>query len=112
MFYDYWLTKTESDQFDRLGKMLGVIWDRADVEKDAEQEERGRRTAPDRISIPLTLAMEPGIQEQVKKMMGKKLGIRPPKWAKGDELVDLFETPRDAFMGFVDSFVRPKVVGK
>jgi len=108
LFYDHWLRKVEEERFDQLGKMLGVLWDREDVE--AVQEKKQFR-APNRISIPLALAIEPGLQEQIKKMFGRKLGIRPPEWAKTTELVDLFETPREDFLGFVDAFVRPKVIG-
>lgn len=89
--------------------MLGVIWDRDDIEESRNQKPL---KAPNRIALPLTLAIEPGLQEQIKKMFGRKLGIRPPEWAKTTELVDLFETPREDFIGFVDAFVRPKVVGK
>lgn len=108
LFYEHWLRKVEEERFDRLGKMLGVIWDRDDVEESREQRSH---KVPNRIALPLTLAIEPGLQEQIKKMFGRKLGIRPPEWAKTTELVDLFETPREDFIGFVDAFVRPKVVG-
>ena len=112
LFADYWQTKEVEDQFERLGQMLGLIWKRDDMESAKEKRTKIKRRAPDEIFIPLTMAIEPTIGEQVKKLFGSKVGINAPAWAKSEDIVDLYDTDKDTFLNFVKSFVRPKVVGK
>ncbi len=111
---DFWQTKVAEEQYDRLAKDLGVIWDKADYhEQMVEAKEKKARSSPERIRLPLAMMIAPGIKEILKNTFGSKLGILPPKWAATSEFVELYDnTDKDQFLNFVRSFVRPKVVGK
>jgi len=52
--------------------------------------------------------------ETVRKTLGKKYGNEPPAFAKDrkSEFVNLFDMPKDEFLNFVGTFIRPKVVGR
>lgn len=108
---DFWQEKVEEEKFDRLAKDLGVLWLREDVQARMDAMDEPQNTTTDRIKIPLALAIEPSIDKLLRESFGRKLGIAPPEFAKTGEVVDMFEAPREAFMGFVGSFVRPKIVG-
>lgn len=94
--------------------MLGVVWKRDDIEELREQETSNRpRKAPDELFIPLSLVMEPSLQDHIKKMFGRRVGIDAPDWAKKGELVDLYEeTNQEGFLNFMGQFIRPKIIGK
>jgi len=109
---DYWQTRVEEDRFTHLKKILGVLWEREEVEAMRDRG-GGKHTAPNELFIPLAAILEPSLTEHIQKMFGSKVGINAPTWAKRDEIVDLYEeTDRDQFLNFVGSFIRPKVVGK
>jgi hypothetical protein len=113
MFADYWQTKVAEDQYEHLGQMLGLIWKRSDMDEAKEKMNKVKRRAPDEIFIPLTVAIEPSITEQVKKMFGSTVGILPPNWVKAADVVNLYDvTEKDEFLNFVKMFVRPKLLGK
>ena len=113
VFMDYWQTLVEEEKFTELKRMLGVHWTRDDVESAKDRGGGKKRTAPNELFIPLAAILEPNLMEHVKKLFGSKVGINAPTWAKRSEIVDLYEeTDRDAFMNFVGSFIRPKVIGK
>lgn len=111
---DYWQLHVERDQLRDLGKFLGVIWERDEVEAINEQEHsRKKWTAPNELFMPLAAILEPSLHEHVKKIFGRKLGIDAPQWAKRDEVVDLYEeTDREGFLDFIKTYIRPKVVGR
>lgn len=113
-FIDYWQLQVDRDRLRDLGKFLGVIWERDEVEAVNEQEiSRKKWTAPNELFMPLATIIEPTLTEHVKKMFGRKLGIDAPQWARRDEFVDLYEeTDQEGFLNFIQQFIRPKVVGK
>jgi len=113
-FMDFWQTKVQEDQYNRLVKDLGIVWEKADYHAQMVESEKKttERETPDIIRLPLAMTLAPEIQEMLKSTFGRKLGILPPKWAATSEFVDLYESDKDHFLNFVRAFVRPKVVGR
>ncbi len=111
MFMDLWQTTTEKERFDRLAKDLGILWVKEDVQEQVEEGETPTTKIPDQVRIPLALNMEGSLLETVRKLFGRKLGILPPSWVKGEEIVEMFDEKPQDFLNFVRTFVRPKVVG-
>jgi len=108
---DFWQDKVQDEQFDRLAKDLGVLWLKDEVQARMDQEGEPQRSVPDRIRIPLALAIEPSIDKMLKESFGRKLGIAPPEFARTGEFVDMFESSQEEFINFVGAFVRPKIAG-
>jgi len=92
--------------------MLGVRWTRADANAlYADLEGGTSKKRPEVLDWPLAAILEPELQNSVKKIFGSPIGIRPPDWAsKSDEIVDLYEKPKEDFLSFVWSHVRSKVI--
>jgi len=112
MFMDFWQEQVELDRFDRLAKDLGVLWTKEEVQAQAEAKEKPSTRIPEEIRIPLAVSIESALPETIRNMFGRKSGILPPQWAKGEEVVELFDKDPEEFLNFVRTFVRPKVVGK
>lgn len=112
LFADFWQTKDVEDKFERLGKLLGLIWKRDEVEAAQENRRHVSRRAPDEIFIPLSMILEPSIGEQVGKLMGNNLGIHPPEWAKSEDLENTYDMGQEEFLNFVGSVIRPKILRK
>lgn len=112
MFMDLWQTNTENARLDQLAKDLGILWVKEDVQAQMDAAETPSTKPPNQVRIPLALNLEGGLMEAVRKIFGRKLGILPPKWAQGDEIVEMFDEDPQDFLNFVRTFVRPKIVGK
>lgn len=117
VFADHWQRKLAEEDSNAIKKMLGIRWTREDVEKihDLEEEEGGKAMIPPKVvEWPLAAILEPTLQDSVKKTFGRKFGIDSPTWAREspDDIVELYEKPRDEFLNFVWGHVRPKVLAE
>jgi len=112
VFADYWQQKIEEDYFNKVKHMLGIRWTREDADALHQADEGGKPSKPTTVvEWPLATILEPALQDSIKKVFGRKFGIDAPKWAKrAEEIVELYEQPRNDFLNFVQNFVRPKVV--
>ncbi len=108
---DFWQEKVETERFDKLAKDLGVLWVKDEIQARMDTKDNPQEAVPDRVRIPLALSIEPSIDKLMQETFGRKLGIAPPDFAKTGDMVDMFESSREEFMGFVGAFVRPKIVG-
>lgn len=103
MFADYALQRTERDQYNHLGQMLGTYW--TDEAAEAMMSEgEGFRERMTEVSIPLAFAIRPEMQEMIKKMFGRRYGINAPDWAKTHQ-VDLFKVSREKFTEIASMFI-------
>ncbi len=115
MFADYWQQKLAEEDLNKVKKMLGVRWTRKDAESLHAADEKQVSSKPAQvIEWPLASILEPELQSSIKKTFGRKFGIDAPTWAKRapDDMVELYEQPKNEFLGFVQQYVRPKVVTK
>ena len=113
MFADHWQEKLAEEDLNKVKKMLGIRWTREDVESLHALDEGGVPTKPAQVlEWPLAAILEPSLQDSIKKTFGRKFGIDAPRWAKQapEAFVELYEQPKDEFLGFVRQYVRPKVV--
>ena len=109
-FIDHWQQRVKDDDFNRLGDMLGVRWTRNMVEQlFAENRAKQASSAPlEEVHYPLAAILEPGLQEQLKKMFGHRFGYAAPDWARDQESYeDMFTMKREEFQKFVGAFVSP-----
>jgi len=111
MFALHWNEKVNREKFDTLGEMLGTRWTRNMVDGLFAEADVGRKAGKkplEEVFIPLAVAIEPELQEQVKKMFGQKFGRGAPEWARrDDDFEDLFDSDRAAFAKFVQSNIMP-----
>lgn len=86
------------------GRMLGVYWHRDEVEATrTENRIRKVRKPPTEILTPLTMVMNPNIEDYVRKSFGRPKGIDAPRWVKQDQMVDMFDTSPEEFIQFFAS---------
>jgi len=65
-FTAHWLRKREDDWFDLLSKLLGVAWNREEVERMVKR--KGKAVAPSDAFIPLALGCNPQLSEQLRDL--------------------------------------------
>lgn len=96
-FTAHWLQKRESDVADLLMKLLGTAWSREDVTKMMET----KSAPPDDIFLPLALAVNPELGEQLREMfrVGKGAFIGGGEYlpGAGEQVVELGDLPAEDF---------------
>lgn len=93
----HWLQKRESDTVDLAMRMLGVVWSREAVAKMADE----KSAPPDEVFLPLSLAINPELSEQLREMfrVGKGAFIGGGEYLPqpGEQVVNLGDVPIDHF---------------
>lgn len=97
-FTAHWLQKREADLIEMATKLLGLTWKREQVAKMSEQ----KAGPPDEIFLPLSLAVNTELSEQLREMfrIGKGAFIGGGEYlpGAGEQVVELGELPVDDFM--------------
>lgn len=97
-FCAHWLRKREDDWFEMLSKLLGVVWNRRDVERMLRRASVAAR--PDDVFIPLALGCNPQLSEQLKELFVPKSGpIAGGEYMPepGEEIVELGDVTPEQF---------------
>ena len=60
--------------------------------------------------FPLSFILKPEFRDTVKAMFGSKFGIDSPGWARKEqeEMVEMWDAPKEDFKKFYSGFVGPK----
>jgi hypothetical protein len=115
LFAYHWISKVDNDQWKRLSKHLGTVWDRSTLEMLNSSGSGTRGTPSERLFIPLSLSMNPDLPEA---LLGKKksTGPAPPGGSSsqagdglrtemalpaGEEVVNMGDLPKNEFIGLV-----------
>lgn len=95
MWCDHQMAQDQSDEFDRLGTLLGTRWTKDQV-ATMFQKGKGKAT-PDTVMIPLAFIVQPEFQEALKSIWGTSL--HKPRWV-GDtsEVVEASTLPKEQFL--------------
>lgn len=96
-FTVHWLQKRDNDMLDAAMKLLGVCWDREDVEKMGSGESP---TPPKQVFLPLALGCNAQLGEQLRTLfrVGKsQIGQGEYQPQPGEEVVELGELPIEEF---------------
>ena len=96
-FTAHWLQKREGDAVDLLTRMLGTVWKREDVAKMMD----GKSSPPDEVFLPLSLAINAELGEQLREMfrVGKGAFIGGGEYLPqvGEQVVELGDMPIEQF---------------
>lgn len=96
-FTVHWLQKRDNDLLDAVMKMLGVVWNREDVEKMGSGESA---TPPKQVFLPLALGCNAQLGEQLRTLfrVGKsQIGQGEYVPQAGEEVVELGDLPIEEF---------------
>lgn len=101
----HYLRKREEDQYQRWGRLLGVIWSRQDVEAMLNSDKSA--SAPERVFTPLSLAINPDLRDGLKDMFrvhkGAFVGGGEYHPESQEEIVEMGDMDRDEFLRFASA---------
>lgn len=99
----YWLAKKESDWFERLGHLLGTEWSREQVERLVNPKQGA--TVPDKMFLPLSLAINPDLTEWLKQIFkvgqGQHIGGGEYVPGAGESVEELGDLSKDEWMKWI-----------
>lgn len=102
-----WYRKVEDDWFAALMEILGVVWTREHIERIVNGKENP--TAPDRVMIPLAMAVNPELREGLQKIFrvtkGRFIGGGEYHGRRGEQIVELADLPREEFMQWAQAAI-------
>lgn len=108
LFADYWQKEMVTENMRDLGRMLGTYWTREEMEASRPENKIKRSSKPpSELLTPLTMVMNPNIEDYVRKSFGRAKGIDAPNWVEQDDMVDLFDSSQEDFMQFFASRIAP-----
>ncbi len=116
LFAYHWISKVDSDQWQRLSSHLGTVWDRETLEMLNSNASGKGGTPQNKIFVPLSLSINPDLPEA---LLGKKRAATSAPgepvsrsgsgdglytemaMPEGDEVVNMGDLPKEEFFGLV-----------
>jgi hypothetical protein len=96
-FAYFWLKKSEDDWWERLAKLLGVLWTSEDLA--ALRGNHGGRSKSRSVLMPLLIGLRPELREHLEKVLeGDSTTI------KAD--VNLADLPKEEFLKWASQVVK------
>lgn len=96
-FAYFWLKKTEDDWWDRMAKLLGLLWTSDDM--PALRGEGRTSKKSESVFLPLLLALKPEIKTHLLETLeGHDAGV------KAD--INLADMPKDEFLSWIKNAVK------
>jgi hypothetical protein len=94
-FAYFWLKKVEDDWWDRLAKLLGLLWTSDDLPALRGEGGKGKSSS---VFLPMLLALKPDIKTHLESVLeGHGTGV------KAD--INLADLPKDEFLKWVKNAV-------
>lgn len=108
-FLSYWVQKIQADQFNTLGRLLGVLYTAGEIREWGKQSgEKGSYQDADPVNMPLTMALRPELREGLVRLVGGLTLSKDIKVGQNEMVLDLGRTSIQDFKEFVETHRQAK----